>query len=284
MFARNSRSILSLALEDINQVEQSSTADQQKEQEITIYAKVGKPENLQQAFAKEHHVQAEIKVDEYRRIRVRKTTRDSQPAVYELTSKVLCSNKEGVRSFIETTKAIDPDVFEMFLSIVPSFQAKTRYFFKIEKLTVNSGEGEKNLDLSDFKYEVDVYTDKEGKESQWCKIDLEIQGLEDKLKEAGVNTQEFNVNVTASSLPFEPSEFIVMSDETSQADKDKISNLYETEFLTFNSLPGQEIEETEKEEQVETVSELETGGEDEANVDETNSTTEATKKEAAETV
>ena len=216
---------------------ENQPAISEKEQEITIYARIGNPDGLTQAYDSESQVQAEIKIDQHRRIRVRKTIRTSQEPIYELTTKILINNQEGVRSFIEQTQSIDADVFEMFKDICTSYQNKTRYFFKIENITVTQADSENSLNINDFVYEVDVFRNKEGKLSEYCKIDLEIQGLEEKFKQAGMDVGQFNITAKISNLPFAPTDFILMSADTSEEDKQKVSQLYDAEFLVHNELP-----------------------------------------------
>lgn len=229
-------SILKMAIEQ----QEDLAVKAEKEQEITFYAHIQKPEGLEQAYGSEEHVQAEIKIDKDRRIRVRKTTSKDKEPEYTITTKVIRSDVEGVRTFDETTEVITKEVFEIFKNTVPSYQNKTRYFFKIESIKVTDAEGEKEIDLGDLKYEVDVFTNSDGKRSDWCKIDVEIQGVEQKLKEAGINVEKFNINVKASELPFAPTDFIIMDKETSEEDQAKVSELYDKEFLIYNHLPGQE--------------------------------------------
>ena len=206
----------------------------QKEQEITIYAEIGNPEGLLKALSSEEQVQAEVKVDGKRRMRVRKTIKENDETTYELTTKRECDTEEGVRSFIEVTKEISPEAFEAFKDIVVAYQHKKRYFFQIEKMKIESGDQLKFLNVNDFRYEVDVFFNKEGQPGVWCKIDVEIQDLEKQLSDFGFDVDSFNVNISASKLPFEPKNFILMNENTSEEDKAKISELYDQYFLITN--------------------------------------------------
>lgn len=222
-----------------------------KEQEITIYAKIGNPDGLKQASSSEEQTQAEVKIDKNRRLRVRKTVQPSGDTTYVLTTKLALDSEDGVRSFTENNANIDAATFELFVAIVPSYQRKTRYIFNIEKITVENEDGSASLDIDGFKYEVDVFLNAEGKPSEWCKIDLEIQDLQQKFEDAGVSVDKFNINVAAGKLPFDPSEFIIMDEDTSKEDRDHVSKIYDEQFLTFQ--PG----ETPKEKQEEVVDNVE---------------------------
>lgn len=76
-----------------------------------------------------------------------------------------------------------------------------------------------SLDIEGMKFEVDVYTNSNGSQSEWCKIDFEIQGMEEKFKAAGIDVQDFNISLNIGNLPFKPTDFIFMSDDTSEEDK-----------------------------------------------------------------
>ncbi len=208
----------------------------QIEKEITIYARITNPQGLEEAYSREEQVQGEIKIDADSRLRVRKTTQKDQEPVYTMTSKIALANEDGLRSFEEKTENIDEPTFTLFIQSLSSYQKKTRYLFNIEKIVAESGEAgdEKALSIDGFKYEVDVFTNTEGKTSEWCKIDLEIQDLEEKFKEAGIDVDTFNITVGASKLPFAPADAFVMSADTSKEDRDKLTQIYDTEFLTFN--------------------------------------------------
>lgn len=208
----------------------------QKEQEITFYAEIGNPEGLAKAVSTEDQIQAEVKIDDKRRMRVRKTTDVNNNITYELTTKILIEAQDGIRSFMENTKEISQEVFEMFVLIVPSYQHKKRYCFQIEKMKIESGDNQKFLDVNEFKYEVDVFFNKDNQPSTWCKIDVEIQDLEKQMSDLGFDVDSFNIKVSASKLPFEPSNFILMDDNTSQEYKDKVSEIYNKQFLIFNTI------------------------------------------------
>lgn len=231
--------LLQLAIEDI-----SSAANKSLEQEITIYAKVTDPDGFSQAIGSEEQEQAEVKIDDNRRIRVRKTTKTGTDPVYEMTSKTACGNDNGVRSFTENTITIDEAIFEMFKSACVSYQNKTRYFFNIERMTLSDGQSDNKLDVEGFKYEVDVFKNAAGEQSTWCKIDLEINDLQKEIESTGIEVNTLNVNIGASKLPFKPSEFILMDDQTSEEDRKKVFEIYNKEFLIFNKLPGEESTES----------------------------------------
>lgn len=223
--------LLRYSLESSEPVQPAKT----KEQEFCCYAKISNPAGLDQAQDKEDQEQAEIKIDKRRKIRVRKTTKAGQAAVYEITSKVATANKDAAQLVIEQTQPISPQAYELFKNICPSYNRKTRYFFKVEKASVVAKGVETVLQDLELVYEVDVFHNETNKESTWCKIDLEVQDLVDKLKELDLLDGEYKLNVKLSSLPFAPSSILIDTEENSE----KIAQLWKNEFLSFNLLVGE---------------------------------------------
>ena len=214
----------------------------EREQEITIYARMKNPAGLAQANDTEQHIQAEVKISPTRRLRVRKTSINGQANEYTLTTKVnLGGSSENVRTFDERTAKISEEVFSMIRRTVESYQKKARYIFNVEKMTVTGNN--QSLDIEGMKFEVDVYTNSNGSQSEWCKIDFEIQGMEEKFKAAGIDVQDFNISLNIGSLPFKPTDFIFMSDDTSEEDKAKVKQIYDEQFLIFNDRLPQEQQE-----------------------------------------
>lgn len=209
---------------------------EEQEDEITLYAKIGDHEGLRQAYEAEMHIQAEVK-GPAGRIRVRKTTPwhpgtkgPAGPDVFELTTKFELASG-AVQSNKERTKVIDRETCEQFISVCDVYQSKTRYCFRIEKLVLGALTSEVEVEVSDLKYEVDVYDLGNGERSEWCKIDIELGGLGRKLKEHGLNLDDLNIVVRISKLPFLPFS-IVLDDRNGDKDKaELIQMLYNTQFL-----------------------------------------------------
>lgn len=214
---------------------EDSKADKSKEQEFCCYAKISNIAGLDQAQDKEDQEQAEIKIDKRRKIRVRKTTKASEAPVYEITSKVATTGKDAAQLVIEQTQPIAPEAYELFKNICSNYTRKTRYYFKVEKASVIAKGVETILEDIELVYEVDVFHNETNKEPTWCKIDLEVQDLVDKLKEMNLLNGEYKLNVKLSSLPFAPTDILIDTEENSE----KIAQLWKDEFLRFNLLVGE---------------------------------------------
>ena len=225
-----------LATEGIND---SPHIAKNKEVEATVYARITKPQGLTQASGSEQQEQAEIKIDKKRKFRVRKTTREGQAPVYELTVKIRTSNTKELTEVTEQTQGIPVEVYETIKSAVPNYQTKTRYYFNVEEITVATSHGEKQVPIKGLVYEVDVYINDKGQVSDWCKIDLELQDFEDRLKAAGVKISSFNLKLALTKLPFRPADFIVIDSKSIDKNNEKLTQIYEHQFLRYNRLPGE---------------------------------------------
>jgi len=208
----------------------------ENEKEITILCKIGNFEGLQQSFDSEHHLQAQICKNDKGMVRIRKTTfvgkRTNIPAI-ELTTKTQISDG-GIRSVQEKTEPIDESIFAQLLEVAEKYMDKTRYLFKMETLEVSFED--KIYDLSDIGlvYEVDVFKKKDGSVSQWCKIDVEVQCIEEKLKELNLDVEKISFKVVISKLPFEPTDFILVDEEENTDKQELIRELFDNEFLIAN--------------------------------------------------
>lgn len=225
-----------LATEGIND---AGVIAKSKEVEATIYARITKPQGLTEASGSEQQEQAEIKIDKKRRLRVRKTTRPGQAPIYELTVKIRTSNTKELTEATEQTQGIPVELYETIKSIVPNYQTKTRYYFNVEEIIVATSHGEKQVPIKGLTYEVDVYINDKGQVSDWCKIDLELQDFEDRLKAAGVKIASFNLKLALTKLPFRPADFIVIDSKSIDKNNEKLTQIYEHQFLRYNRLPGE---------------------------------------------
>jgi hypothetical protein len=219
----NSHNAYQVALEEVK-------AQEQKEEEIVIYAKIGNMEGLTQASHIEQHEQAEIKT-ETGRIRIRKTTINGRLPVYELTSKIPVPSGAIVANS-EKTKNINEQIYDMFMEVCPTFMSKTRYVFKAERLRVKRKGLEATIETKDLAFEVDVFTKGDGSISPWCKIDIETDQIAQILRDNGIQVQDLKIIASISGLPFEPDNIAIDSrDEEDPERQEFIKALYEYEFL-----------------------------------------------------
>lgn len=201
-----------------------------KEEEITIYAKIGNMDGLSQASSMEQHEQAEIKTD-IGRIRIRKTTRNGRVPVYDLTTKKPITSGATVNNR-ERSKSISEDVYNVFMDVCPTFMAKTRYTFKSEQLRIKRGDMESTIKTSEFNFEVDVFTKADGTISNWCKIDIEVDKIAEIMKENGISVEQIKLIAVISRLPFEPNNIVIDDGKDEDPDKQELlKELFTSEFL-----------------------------------------------------
>lgn len=127
------------------------------EREKTFYCQIANFAELERADSIVEQEQWEIRPKETNAgvVRVRKTS-DGE---LSLATKVFQGD-----SRLETEITITEDIFNGFRAIAPGGMLKTRYVFNIPNTTL--------------KWEIDVYANADGVESEWCKVDLECDDLD----------------------------------------------------------------------------------------------------------
>lgn len=177
------------------------------EEELTLYAKITRPEGLSEAFRKVEQVQAEIKTNTGR-IRVRRTIEKGLAPSYECVIKTPVTNSESLHEHNEeTTTIVDDAFFDKFLTIAGQVLKKTRYYFRAGKtiLHVQKGLDIRQVSLPPLIYEVDVFHINHTQRVGWCKIDIELDSMKTFIKQ---NYPQLSVDIPIeadlSSLPFMP--------------------------------------------------------------------------------
>ena len=201
-----------------------------KETEIVVYSKINHFDGLEEAQSIEHHLQYETRFENKGRSRVRRVTKGDQVS-YFFTMKIP-TDDAGLFSTTEYTVEVDVDFFEGFGAIATRKIDKTRYVFTSQKvdMTLASENTEANVNLPHVKYEIDVFNNDQGNPVDWCKIDIEIDGLLDhlsaELPEAGIGKLKLKV----SHLPFKPTNSILMTN-ASEEQQAFVKQLWDTQFL-----------------------------------------------------
>lgn len=212
-----------------------------REDEIVFYAKIVNFDGLSKAATVEAHDQWEIK-EPKGRIRVRKTT-----VLKSLTDSSIVSPENQKPTYVQTIKTrdmaagiaggteIDSEItaqfFESFKAISPQGMVKTRYVIPTSKISVKIVDTSTIVE-ADANFEIDVFSDSEGKPYEWCKVDVEINNILEAITKVFPGTSSINFDIDTGNLPFDPSQIIFGKDEVS---KKKISELYDKYFLSFNS-------------------------------------------------
>jgi hypothetical protein len=193
------------------------------EREITIYARVGDPDGLNQADAVEQHEQWEVRLPVIgengakRRQRVRETISDGVSR-FDETIKIDIDGETAVQSTIEVSTPIEAAYFEAWKQHFGERGVlKTRYTFHAKKVSVSMED--KEIEIPNIKYEVDIFRTETGERSRWCKIDVEIDSLLDFLDRKGISFDDVEMVVKVTHLPFKPEQCFLHSAGNEQHDQ-----------------------------------------------------------------
>lgn len=211
-----------------------------RETELTFYAKIGNFQGLEQAVSSEVQAQFSYTLPAKEgmpesRVRVRSTAKDGV-IQYEETIKSPIENKE-TKTFgcDEHTTIINEEYFEAWKKTYPcSGVDKIRYVFLSKEVELDVGDG-KIVKLPEIKYEVDVFLNRQGQRSAWCKIDIEIDKLLDTLKEQHAEVKQFDTVVKLSSLPFNPQHAF-----SGKSEKEEERQAVDHFWDTFSYQPGEQ--------------------------------------------
>jgi hypothetical protein len=206
-----------------------------REDEIVIYAKVNDFTGLKKASSKESHEQWEVKAP-FGKTRIRKTTVGDLEPTYKQAIKRR-DDFVGIMGGTELEIPSDQSAFEAFKAISDSGMIKDRYIFTPTKIAAGGSDGQNLLSDVDLKYEVDVYPDGHGGYHQWCKIDIEVNDLLDKIAAVQGPGKKVKLKFAISGLPFKPTEMILGSSEKLE-DKEKIDLLYKEIFQLKKNARG----------------------------------------------
>lgn len=208
-----------------------ATITEQNETEITIFAKIGNLEGLNQAVRKEEQIQIEARLGAENHCRVRKTTKDDS-VEYMYTFKLRnATSNVPVASKREYNVVVDEAFFNGFKEAADKEQIKTRYIFESEKITLSYKENEEDkvLDIPDVIFEVDVFKKADGTISEWCKIDIEIDQVMQFLDQNHPELKNIKMNIKITHLPFEPKDSFICSGPHDE-NHGRVADLYNHEY------------------------------------------------------
>lgn len=202
-----------------------------KETEVTLYAKIGDIQGLSKANAVETHYQWESQSRSNKYSRVRLTIKgDDKTIVY--TTKVKRDAIDGLHSSEECECLVNQEFLNCFKNVADQLLIKDRFEFKCDKLTLNmvNGQEERLIELPEVVYEVDVFKTKSGEASEWCKIDIEVDTLEEYIKSKYPELGDYKLLLKVTNLPFKPSEVIFLPAAT-EVQKEFVQKLWSDVFV-----------------------------------------------------
>ena len=155
------KSLLQIALEA-----EQTTGKINKEIEYVFYARLVDNGILEKATSKETISQWEVRIEKTEenassgRIRIRKTIENGE-TTYVMTTKTLGQSVGELKKEIEVSNPSSEDAFNQFKLFAPYGMKKTRY-------TLPVGQG-------DLVWEIDIHQLANGSNSEWVRIELEVE-------------------------------------------------------------------------------------------------------------
>lgn len=199
-----------------------------KEKEIVIIGKIGDLNGLKEAD--EVLVQEQLEFFRAKtgsRIRVRKEV--SQEGIsFKVCVKSKSKIGDGTKTTNETEEPVTSSFFENFRNFAETLQVKKRYVFRGDQ-TILSCQN-KEFQLPPITYEVDVFETHDGKISEWCKIDIEIQDVLETIKNVtGLDEDLVEFTIKVTHLPFKPQMTFLVGACTPEQTK-ALAELYENQW------------------------------------------------------
>lgn len=190
------------------------------EREIEIYARIGNFEGFRQANSAEYQVQGEVKLKDGEGTPIRNRIRKYRPedtksiSKNDYTIKTQRSEKEGIRDMLEATSAVEGEFSVWWLTnIAKKVIVKTRYRFVSQKVSLV--DGDKEYELPEVVFEVDVFYNKPGSAEKYCpvcKIDIEMDNIIEYLEKHHPEIKDYQTKIKISHLPFEPQDPVLATD------------------------------------------------------------------------
>lgn len=187
----------------------------EREFEVVAYAEITNFDGLKDAERVEKHEQYEAKLGNDR-CRVRVTERQGQ-RTYDFTIKRKSENALNNSDCMEYTMAVDAEFLKAFKGSCDNMLVKTRYVYKTGRKTRLDVDGQ-TLEFDDIVYEVDVFESEQGVE-KWCKIDIELNSVLEKLNEMGKPDSELHVKLSLKAIPLGLKGAFISRQETPEQSK-----------------------------------------------------------------
>ena len=211
-----------------------------RESEVAIYALIKDINGLKRADKIIHQEQYEIKSTRPNspggKIRVRKETFEDVDT-YTQTVKVSGKKVGVISDDVEYTINIDKEMFEAFKAVASSGMIKTRHVFNLKKVKFTDESEDSKVSAvfkkPDAAYEVDVFSNAEGLTFGWCKIDLELDVINDLVRKRIDEEAKIKIVAKVSGLPFKPEQCFIA--ETATEEQKKILDYLYKEVFTIRN-------------------------------------------------
>lgn len=101
---------------------------------------------------------------------------------------------------------------------------------------------DKEVLLPPIDYQVDVFHRFDGRESEWAKIDIEVNRLLDAIRSMGKDPDNVELTIKVSHLPFLPQDAFIVSNDNTPEEKALIKKIWEEYSQSPNGGPLQPME------------------------------------------
>ena len=147
---------------------------EKKESEIVVICKIGDFNGFKQAESSYKIEQLRFFVPNKGTPRVRKIV--DQDGTRFIAGLKGLSEPGAVKEVPETEDPVSSAFFEHFRHFAETLENKTRFIFPGTATTISYQE--KEYKVPPLAYEVDVFTMHDGRQSEWCKIDIDVSALD----------------------------------------------------------------------------------------------------------
>lgn len=209
------------------------------EDEVTVYAKVGDFDGFKEADAVVNIQELSTYIDGKGKYRVRRNT-DGNGTTFIASIKGKASG-DTVKRNIDHPAVVNAGFFEAARIVADQLTVRDRYVFNGSAATVKV-DG-KEIMVPPFDFEVDVYMRHDGRESEWVKIDIEVNALTEALKSLGIaETDGVDLTIKVSHLPFKPQAAFISSDNNTPEEKEVIRRLWDEYAQSPYGGPKEQVE------------------------------------------
>lgn len=211
-----------------------------EEREITLYAKVGDYNGFKDAERNENIQELSTRIEGKGKFRARKYVSENGTS-YKAGVK---GNSTGdtVKKAIDEETSVSAAYFEANRLLADQMTIRDRFTFNgsTAKVTIKG----ETIAVPPVEYQVDVFLRFDGRESEWIKIDIELDKFYDAIKGIEGFTEDVDITLSVAHLPFKPQEVFIACKENSDEQRAIIAELWKEFSQTPDGGPITEVKTT----------------------------------------
>lgn len=208
-----------------------------EEREITLYAKVGDYNGFKDAEHSMNIQELSTLIEGKGKYRARKYVGENGSS-YKAGIKSK-STGDTVKKAIDEETSVSAAYFEATRLLADQMTIRDRFTFKGSTAKVNI-KGT-TIAVPPVEYQVDVFLRFDGRESEWIKIDIELDKFYDAIKGIEGFTEDIDITLSVAHLPFKPQEVFIACKENSDEQRDIIAALWKEFSQTPDGGPIGEV-------------------------------------------